>query len=46
VGKLDGKISRCHSSLVAAIEARNPDLAAKAMRDHLAASLLLLRASF
>jgi DNA-binding GntR family transcriptional regulator len=35
-----------HSSLVAAIEARDPDLAAKAMRDHLAASLLLVRASF
>jgi DNA-binding FadR family transcriptional regulator len=35
-----------HSSLVAAIEARDPELAAKAMRDHLAASLLLVRASF
>jgi DNA-binding GntR family transcriptional regulator len=35
-----------HSDLVAALEAHDPDLAAKAMREHLSASLSLVQASF
>jgi DNA-binding GntR family transcriptional regulator len=35
-----------HSELVSALEAQDPELAAKAMREHLAASLLLVKESF
>jgi DNA-binding GntR family transcriptional regulator len=35
-----------HSDLVAALEAHDPDRAAKAMREHLSASLSLVQASF
>ncbi|MCU1557701.1 MAG: hypothetical protein JWN09_1696 [Microbacteriaceae bacterium] len=35
-----------HSALVSALEAHDPELAAKAMREHLEASLLLVKSSF
>jgi DNA-binding GntR family transcriptional regulator len=35
-----------HADLVSALEAHDPELAAKAMREHLAASLLLVKDSF